>query len=76
MHSGHGILTMGYFIIQIEVLRRPIEFTRYLSIRYTERLTEAGAVTSVGSKGDWYDNAMAESAIGLYKTELVRRMGP
>ena len=44
--------------------------------RYTERLAEAGAVTSVGSKGDSYDNAMAESVIGLYKTELVRRKGP
>jgi putative transposase len=42
-----------------------------LSIRYTERLAEAGAVTSVGSKGDSYDNALAESVIGLYKTELI-----
>jgi putative transposase len=58
------------------VLRRPIEFTQYLSIRYTERLAEAGAVSSVGSKGDSYDNAMAGSVIGLYKTELVRRKGP
>ena len=58
------------------MLRRPIEFTQYLSIRYTERLAEARAVTSVGSKGDSYDNAMAESVIGLYKTELVRRKGP
>ena len=49
---------------------------QYLSIRYTERLAEAGAVSSVGSKGDSYDNAMAESVIGLYKTELVRRKGP
>ena len=49
---------------------------QYLSIRYTERLAEAGAVTSVGSKGDSYDNAMPESVIGLYKTELVRRKGP
>ena len=44
---------------------------QFLSIRYTERLAEAGAVTSVGSKGDSYDNAMAESVIGLYKTELI-----
>ena len=49
---------------------------QYLSIRYTERLAEAGAVTSVESKGDSYDNAMAESVIGLYKTELIRRKGP
>ena len=49
---------------------------QYFSIRYTGRLAEAGAVASVGSKGDSYDNAMAESVIGLYKTELVRRRGP
>ena len=49
---------------------------QYLSIRYTERLAEAEAVTSVGSRGDSYDNAMAESVIGLYKTELVHRKGP
>ncbi|MGH7424725.1 MAG: IS3 family transposase [Candidatus Methylomirabilales bacterium] len=50
--------------------------SQYLSIRYTERLGEEGAVTSVGSRGDSYDNALAESIIGLYKTELVRRRGP
>ena len=44
---------------------------QYLSIRYTERLAEAGAVTSVGSRGDSYDNALAESVIGLYTAELV-----
>ena len=49
---------------------------QYLSIRYTERLAAAGALTSVGSRGDSYDNAAAESVIGLYKTELVRRRGP
>jgi transposase InsO family protein len=49
---------------------------QYLSIRYTERLAEAGAVTSVGSRGDSYDNALAESVIGLYKTELIRPKGP
>jgi hypothetical protein len=57
-------------------LRRPLEPGQYLSIRYTERLAEAGAVTSVGSRGDSYDNALAETIIGLYKTELVRRRGP
>ena len=46
---------------------------QYLAIRYTERLAEAGAVTSVGSKGDSYDNALAESVNGLYKAELIRR---
>jgi putative transposase len=58
------------------VLRRPLEPKQYLAIRYTERLAEAGAVTSVGSRGDSYDNALAETIIGLYKTELVRRRGP
>ena len=49
---------------------------QYLAIRYTERLDQAGAVRSVGSKGDSYDNAAAESLNGLYKTELIRRRGP
>jgi putative transposase len=49
---------------------------QYLSIRYTERLGEAGVVNSVGSRGDSYDNALAESFNGLYKTELIRRRGP
>jgi putative transposase len=47
-----------------------------LAIRSTERLAEAGAVTSVGSRGDSFDNALAETIIGLYKTELIRRRGP
>lgn len=49
---------------------------QYLSIRYTERLAEAGIEPSVGSKGDSYDNALAESVIGLFKTEVIRRRGP
>jgi putative transposase len=49
---------------------------QYLAIRYTERLAEAGAVTSVGSRGDSYDNALAETVHGLYKAELIRRRGP
>ena len=49
---------------------------QYLSIRYTERLAEAGAVGSVGSRGDSYDNALAESFNGLYKAELIHRRGP
>ena len=48
----------------------------YLSIRYSERLAEAGVEPSVGSKGDSYDNALAESIIGLYKAELIHRRGP
>jgi putative transposase len=49
---------------------------QYVSIRYTERLAEAGIEPSVGSVGDSYDNALAESVIGLYKTEVIRRRGP
>ena len=58
------------------MLRRPIEFTQYLSIRYTERLAEAGIEPPVGSRGDSYDNALAESVIGLYKTEVIRKDAP
>ena len=49
---------------------------QYLSIRYTERLAAAGIEPSVGSVGDSYDNALAETINGLYKTELVHRQGP
>lgn len=58
------------------VLRRPVEFPQYLAIRYTGRLGEAGAVASVGSRGDSYDNALAETVNGLYKAELINRAGP
>ena len=49
---------------------------QYVSIRYTERLAEAGIEPSVGSVGDAYDNALAETIFGLYKTEVIRRNGP
>jgi transposase InsO family protein len=49
---------------------------QYLAIRYTERLTDAGIDASVGSRGDSYDNALAESVIGLFKTEVIRPQGP
>lgn len=49
---------------------------QYLSIRYSERLAEAKAQPSVGSVGDSYDNALAETIIGLYKTEVIHRRGP
>jgi len=49
---------------------------QYLSIRYTERLAEAGIEPSVGSTGDSYDNALAETVIGLFKTEEIHRRGP
>lgn len=50
--------------------------SQYTSIRYTERLADAGIEPSVGSRGDSYDNALAESVIGLYKTELIRAQRP
>jgi transposase InsO family protein len=50
--------------------------TQYLAMRYTERLADAGIEPSVGSRGDSYDNALAESVIGLFKTEVIRRLGP
>jgi putative transposase len=50
--------------------------SQYTSIRYTQRLAEAGIIPSIGSVADSYDNAMAESIIGLYKTELIHRRGP
>ena len=49
---------------------------QYRAIRYTQRLADAGAVASVGSKGDSYDNAMAEAFNSLFKAELVRNRGP
>jgi transposase InsO family protein len=50
--------------------------SQYLSMRYTERLADAGIEPSVGSRGDSYDNALAESVIGLFKAEVIRRKGP
>ena len=50
--------------------------TQYLSMRYTNRLGAAGIAPSVGSRGDAYDNALAESIIGLFKTEVIQRKGP
>ena len=58
------------------LLRRPLESAQYVSIRYTERLADAGIEPSVGSVGDSYDNALAETINGLHKAELVHRRGP
>jgi len=49
---------------------------QYLALRYTDHLAAAGIAPSVGTVGDSYDNALAESVIGLYKTEVIRRQGP
>ena len=60
----------------VKVLRRPLESAQYVSIRYTERLAEAGVEPSVGSVGDSYDNALAETINGLYKADVIHRRGP
>ncbi|NDR56614.1 transposase, partial [Pseudoruegeria sp. M32A2M] len=56
--------------------RRPVESAQYLSIKYTERLGEADIEPSVGSVGDSYDNALAETINGLFKAEVIHRRGP
>lgn len=61
---------------QLSLIHHSDRGGQYLSIRYTERLSEAGIEPSVGSRGDSYDNALAETIIGLYKTEVIRRNGP
>ena len=58
------------------MLRRPVESAQYLSIKYTERLAEAKIAPSVGSVGDSYDNALAETINGLFKAEVIHRRGP
>ena len=58
------------------MLQRPLELAQYTSIRYTTRLLEAGLNASIGTVGDSYDNALAESVNGLYKAELVYWEGP
>jgi len=63
-HSGGGLIHHSDRGVQ------------YVSIRYTERLGEAGIEPSVGSVGDSYDNALAETVIGLFKTEVIRKRGP
>ena len=57
-------------------MRRPVEPGQYTAIRYTEKLAEAGALASIGSVGDSYDNALAETIVGLYKAECVDHEGP
>jgi transposase InsO family protein len=57
----------------MDALQRRLEFTQCVSIRYTERLAEASIEPSVGSNGDSYDNALAETTNRLYKAELIHR---
>jgi putative transposase len=61
-----------YFCSRKPALRRSIEPSQYTSILYTERLDHVGAAPSIGTVGDSFDNAMAESVMGLFKTELHR----
>jgi transposase InsO family protein len=80
--------TAGFVLDALEQAlhaRRPVEgglvhhsdrSVQYVSITYTERLAEAGIAPSVGSVGDSFDNALAETVIGLFKTEVIRRLGP
>jgi putative transposase len=58
------------------VLLPLVETAQYLAVRYTQRLADAGAVASVGSTGDSYDNALAEAFNSLFKAELIRNKGP
>jgi transposase InsO family protein len=59
-----------------ELIHHSDRGTQYVSMHYTDRLSEAGIAPSVGSRGDSYDNALAESIIGLFKTEVIQRQGP
>ena len=56
--------------------QKGVRGVQYVSIKYTKRLAEAGIEPSVGSVGDAYDNALAESVIGLFKAEVIHRTGP
>ena len=56
--------------------QKGVRGSQYVSIKYTERLAEAGIEPSVGSVGDSYDNALAETINGLYKAEVIHRRGP
>ena len=58
------------------MLHRPVEPSQYVSLALTERLAALGMRASIGTVADAYDNALAESTIGLFKTELIRRRGP
>lgn len=62
--------------LEDELVHHSDRGVQYLAIRYTERVAAAGGVISVGSRGDSYDNALAESVIGLFKAELVHNLGP
>ena len=70
------LLAVPYIHLQIEVLRRPVEFAQYTSVRFGQTLLLAGLAPSVGTVGDALDYALAEKTIGLYKTECIRDGSP
>jgi putative transposase len=76
VHRSERRFLVSITRLHFEALRRPIESDQYVSIKYTERLAEAGIEPSVGSVGDSYDNALAETINGLYKAEVIHRRGP
>ncbi len=63
-------------LLTVEVLRRPVESAQYTSVRFAQTLLLAGLRPSVGTAGDALDNALAETTIGLYKTECIRQDSP
>jgi len=63
-------------LLILETLRRPLESNQYVSIRYSQRPAQASIEPPVGSVGDSYDNALAETLIGFYQTELIHHRGP
>ena len=70
------LLAVPYIHLQIEVLRRPVEFAQYTSVHFTETLLLEGLTPLVGTVGDALDNALAETTVGLYKTECTRDGSP
>lgn len=69
-------MTSIYCWFNKQVLHRPVESGQYTALRYSERLADVGAIASIGTVGDSYDNALAETVVGLYKTECVKIDGP
>ncbi len=72
----HDLLDEGTAVARCTVVHHSDRGVQYLSIKYTERLEEAKIDPSVGSVGDSYDNAMAETINGLYKAEVIKHEGP
>jgi transposase InsO family protein len=68
--------TISYCCSNKLVLQQPVEPKQYTSFRFTQHLIDSGVDASIGTVGDALDNALAESLIGLYKTELIKPRGP